>query len=131
MPAPWASHDELSKAPHPIGRPNFLRRRRQQLLTTRKLSPKPESQRYPLSPLTSIQALTAMVRELRNGNGENGLILANGGVLTYQHVVCLSTKSRRDGSAYPHKNPLPRHVTDLPVPPICAQAEGEATVEVS
>ena len=83
------------------------------------------------SPLTSAQSLTAMVRELRNGNGQHGLILANGGVLTYQHVVCLSTRPRRDGSAYPDRNPLPPYLTDVPVPSISAQPEGEAVVEVS
>lgn len=72
-----------------------------------------------------------MVRELRSGKGQHGLILANGGVLTYQHVVCLSTRPRRDGSAYPDRNPLPSHVTDVPVPSISAQADGEAVVEVS
>ncbi|KAK3170682.1 hypothetical protein OEA41_002764 [Lepraria neglecta] len=70
-----------------------------------------------------------MVRELRNGNGQHGLILANGGVLTYQHVVCLSTRPRRDGSAYPDRNPLPPYVKDVPVPSISAQPEGEAVVE--
>ncbi|KAL2059554.1 hypothetical protein ABVK25_000847 [Lepraria finkii] len=77
----------------------------------------------------SMHSLTAMVRELRNGNGQHGLILANGGLLTYQHVVCLSTRPRRDGSAYPDRNPLPPYVTDVLVPSISAQPEGEAVVE--
>ncbi|KAL2042488.1 hypothetical protein N7G274_004981 [Stereocaulon virgatum] len=76
-----------------------------------------------------MHSLTAMVRELRNRNGQHGLILANGGVLTYQHVVCLSTRPRRDGSAYPDRNPLPFHVTDVAVPSISARADGEAVVE--
>lgn len=72
-----------------------------------------------------------MVRELRKGNGQTGLILANGGVLTYQHVLCLSTRPRQDGSNYPGSNPLPRYITDLHVPAITAHAEGEAiTIEV-
>ena len=71
-----------------------------------------------------------MVRVMRNGNGQNGLILANGGVLTYQHVICLSTQPRRDGSAYPDSNPLPLYVMGLLVPPISAEAEGEAVAEV-
>lgn len=83
-----------------------------------------------LSPMTTIQCLTAMVRELRRGNGQNGWILANGGVLTYQHAVCLSTQPRRAGSSYPEMNPLPPYVTNMPVPRISAQAEGEAIVEV-
>ena len=83
-------------------------------------------------PLTSmLQALTAMVRKLRTGHGQDGLILANGGVLTYQHALCLSTRPRRDGSAYPNQNPLPSHLTDIPVPAVTARAEGEAVIEVS
>jgi hypothetical protein len=78
-----------------------------------------------------MQAITAMVRELRKGNGRHGLVLANGGVATYQYVVCLSTQGRNDGSPYPDKNPLPDIITDVPVPPVDSQAEGEATVEVS
>ncbi|KAA8570519.1 hypothetical protein EYC84_002788 [Monilinia fructicola] len=65
--------------------------------------------------------LSKMVRQLRAkrspaGQGEddkrdggvfNGLVLANGGVLTYQHVVCLSTQPRRDGKQYQEGNPCP------------------------
>jgi hypothetical protein len=72
-----------------------------------------------------------MTRQLRQGRGSNGLILANGGVVTYQHVICLSTQPRCDGSPYPDQNPLPDVITDVPVPPIDEQAEGEAIVEVS
>lgn len=71
-----------------------------------------------------------MVRHLRRGKDTNGLILANGGVCTYQHVICLSSKPRKDASAYPAKNPLPPVVTDWYAPPIDAEAEGEAIVEV-
>ena len=56
-----------------------------------------------------------MTRQLRSKKGQvsdrknagvlNGLILANGGVLTYQHVVCLSTKPRSDGKEYQNGNP--------------------------
>ena len=77
------------------------------------------------------KALTAMVRRLQMGEGRNGLILANGGVLTYQHALCLSTKSRGDGSAYPNKDPLPSQVTNIPVPAVTIHAEGEAVIEVS
>ena len=72
-----------------------------------------------------------MVRRLRTGHGQNGLILANGGVLTYQHALCLSTGPRRRGSAYPEMNPLPSNVRDIPVPKVTIHAEGEAVVEVS
>lgn len=56
-----------------------------------------------------------MTRQLRKKRGQvsnhknsgvsNGLILANGGVLTYQHVVCLSTQPRSDGNRYQDGNP--------------------------
>lgn len=73
-----------------------------------------------------------MVRELRNGrHGRNGLILANGGVLTYQHALCLSSNPRRNDPIYPDQNPLLSHVTDIPAPAVTAHAEGEAVVEVS
>ncbi|KAB8288106.1 hypothetical protein EYC80_010239 [Monilinia laxa] len=69
----------------------------------------------------SLHALSEMVRQLRkkrsqagqgedeneNGGAFNGLVLANGGVLTYQHVVCLSTQPRRDGKRYQDGNPCP------------------------
>ena len=78
----------------------------------------------------SLHALTATVRRLRAGNGQTGLILANGGVLTYQHALCLSARPRRNRSAYPSKNPLPSHLTNIPVPAITAHAEGESKIEV-
>ena len=77
----------------------------------------------------SMHALTAMVRQLRAGKGRNGLVLANGGVVTYQHAVILSRAPR---SAYPAANPLPKMLEDGPVPQVVvAAASGEATVEVS
>ena len=71
-----------------------------------------------------------MSRQLRAGKGRNGLILANGGVATYQHVLCLSTAARPTNSPYPLENPLPETITDVPVPPIADVAEGEAVIEV-
>lgn len=70
-----------------------------------------------------------MVRQLRKGNGQYGLVLANGGVITYQHAVCLSSLPRR--SAYPDLNPFPTLTADVSVPIVDAQAEGEAVIEVS
>jgi hypothetical protein len=71
-----------------------------------------------------------MTRKLRAGNGTTGLILANGGVLTYQHVICLSSKPRADNQPYPDHNPLPS-ILKPSVPPIIAEtAEGEAIIEV-
>ena len=72
-----------------------------------------------------------MVRELRKGMRNNGLILANGGVLTYQHAICLSKQPRRDEFEYPGSNPLPRYVADVPVPIAETQVEGEAYIEAS
>ncbi|KAJ6260116.1 LOW QUALITY PROTEIN: hypothetical protein Dda_4337 [Drechslerella dactyloides] len=77
----------------------------------------------------SMHAITEMTRQLRGGSKrKNGLVLANGGVVTYQHVVCLSTQPRVDGSAYPD-NPLPKVIDDVPVPQIDELAEGEAVIE--
>jgi hypothetical protein len=77
------------------------------------------------------QSIIEVVRELRKGKARTGLVLANGGVMTHQHVVCLSSRPRKDHSPYPAKNPLPARTTDWYVPPIATQAEGEATIEVS
>ena len=71
-----------------------------------------------------------MVRQIRGGNFHNGLLLANGGVLSYQHVLCLSSQPRRESTVYPTANPLPGHIEDPHVPAFITQAEGEAIVEV-
>ncbi|KGQ05221.1 hypothetical protein BBAD15_g9548 [Beauveria bassiana D1-5] len=73
-------------------------------------------------------ALTAMTRELRSRKYNNGLILANGGMLTHQYVVCLSAQPRKDGKDYPLENPLPLVVQD-PAPPFAEDATGPATIE--
>ena len=72
-----------------------------------------------------------MTRQLRASKGKVGLILANGGVMTYQHVVCLSSSPRRDGSSYPEKPPLPDVIDNALVPAVDTQAEGEAVIEVN
>ncbi|KAF7895832.1 uncharacterized protein EAF01_009794 [Botrytis porri] len=71
----------------------------------------------------SLHAITEMTRQLRNRRDQvsnrknavvsNGLILANGGVLTYQHVVCLSTQPRNDGKEYQDGNPCPNMVQSV------------------
>ena len=81
--------------------------------------------------LHGTQAITAMIRELRRGNGKTGLVLANGGVVTYQHVICLSSSPRPDGLPYPDRNPLPDYITDVQVPAVDVHADGDATIEVS
>jgi hypothetical protein len=71
-----------------------------------------------------------MTRQLRKGAGRTGLVLANGGVVTYQAVVCLSRSPRRDGLPYPSANPLPPTTAGVQTPPVDASAEGDAIVEV-
>ncbi|TKA30041.1 hypothetical protein B0A50_02760 [Salinomyces thailandicus] len=77
----------------------------------------------------SMHAITEMMRHLRSGKARNGLVLANGGWVTYQHVVILSSNARKDGSPYPAQAPLPEIVTDVQVPTVDEVAEGVATVE--
>ncbi|KAF2468179.1 uncharacterized protein BDR25DRAFT_290846 [Lindgomyces ingoldianus] len=78
----------------------------------------------------SMHALTEMTRQLRDGKGGKGLVLANGGVLSYQHVVVLSKTPRRDG-VYPEENPLPKEIVDVASPELVVgeKAVGEAVVE--
>jgi hypothetical protein len=85
--------------------------------------------------------MTRQLRLLRRANNDNhhrknGLILANGGVLTYQHVIVLSTNPRPDNSPYPESNPLPEELTpevlklsNVSVPELDEKANGEAVVE--
>lgn len=70
-----------------------------------------------------------MVRELRKAFGEprHGLVLANGGYVSHEYVVTLSSHPRKDRSPYPAKN---HHKTDWYVPPTDERAEGEANIEV-
>ncbi|KAF2132888.1 acetyl-CoA acetyltransferase [Dothidotthia symphoricarpi CBS 119687] len=76
----------------------------------------------------SMHALTEMTRQLRDGKGRKGLVLCNGGVLSYQYVVILSNEPRKRGE-YPQENPLPSQITDVHVPEVMLEAEGEAVVE--
>ena len=82
----------------------------------------------------SMHALTEMTRQLRQrkstGIDSNGLILANGGVMTYQHVVILSSRPRKDGSSYPSANPLSASSPKDAAPTIQEEANGEAIIEV-
>jgi hypothetical protein len=72
-----------------------------------------------------------MTRQLRAGKGKNGLVLANGGWITYEHALCLSRSPRSDGLPYPDEAPLPEVVKDVQIPRIVEEAEGPAIVEVS
>ncbi|KAF9893697.1 hypothetical protein FE257_009865 [Aspergillus nanangensis] len=77
----------------------------------------------------SLHAVTQIVRDLRAGKGRNGLVLANGGVLSYHYTVCLSASPRTDGGEYPTRNPLPEYSPDIVSPPIAAKADGRAVIE--
>jgi hypothetical protein len=83
----------------------------------------------------SMHALTEMTRQLRQrkntGIDSNGLVLANGGVMTYQHVVILSSQPRRDRTPYPSVNPLSTNPSKDPAPPIEEEAQGDAIIEVN
>lgn len=72
-----------------------------------------------------------MARKLRAGSGTNGLVLANGGVLTYQHVICLSSRPRAENRPYPARNPLPSTLSNDLVPETEESAEGDAIIEVN
>lgn len=70
-----------------------------------------------------------MVRVIRKGKYQNGLVLANGGVLSWQHAICLSAKPTRNGSAYEAQAVLDNGQTSQG-PTFTAQAQGEAVIEV-
>lgn len=70
-----------------------------------------------------------MVRRLRKGSGRNGLILANGGFLSYQHAICLSGQPRKNSTPYPDSRRFESGPSE-PIPPIDYEAEGKARIEV-
>ena len=82
----------------------------------------------------SMHALTEMTRQLRqrknSGSNGKGLVLANGGVLTYQHVTILSTSPRKGESSYPSANPLSAGPLPCSVPAVQTEATGPAVIEV-
>ncbi|KAJ5239860.1 hypothetical protein N7468_004479 [Penicillium chermesinum] len=74
-----------------------------------------------------LKALVAMTRELRNSNKKNGLVVANGGFLTHEHAIILS-------SSAPRKFGLPleqahHDVSAVGVPRFTEHAEGDAVIE--
>ncbi|KAF1359408.1 hypothetical protein EJ07DRAFT_119304 [Lizonia empirigonia] len=75
----------------------------------------------------SMHALTEMTRQLRCGKGKKGLVLCNGGVLSYHYAVVLGTEPR--GTEYPVENALPELVSDGAVPELAERAEGQCVVE--
>lgn len=72
-----------------------------------------------------------MSRQIRSGKIHNGLVLANGGVLSYQHAICLSSKRRTDGSSYPDSRADSNAVVGGLAPSVDSFADGEAIIEVS
>ncbi|KAF7197908.1 hypothetical protein HII31_00622 [Pseudocercospora fuligena] len=77
----------------------------------------------------SMHAISEMTRQLRAGKGKTGLVLANGGWVSYEHAIIISSSPRSDGLPYPDEAPLPKVVTDVQIPPIAEQPEGDAVVE--
>ncbi|KAI7359743.1 hypothetical protein KC336_g22019, partial [Hortaea werneckii] len=92
----------------------------------------------------SLHAITEMTRQLRSSNTSSsgtekgkrttGLILANGGWVTYQHVVCLSNAPRLrsqgdgkegEGAVYPQEAPLPEVVDNVQVPRVREEVDEE------
>lgn len=78
----------------------------------------------------SMHAITEMTRRLRSreGGARNGLVLANGGFLSYQHALCLSSGPRRGGLPYPDSRGSSGGVVGAPAP-VEPFAQGEAVVE--
>ncbi|GKU07933.1 hypothetical protein FLAG1_10956 [Fusarium langsethiae] len=76
----------------------------------------------------SLHAIAEMVRVIRNGKYQNGLVLANGGVVSWQHAVCLSACPKRHGSAY-REQPVLDNGQTCQGPAFTAQAQGEAIIE--
>lgn len=72
-----------------------------------------------------------MVRQLRRGQGQNGLILANGGILTYQHAICLSSRPPSNGIMYPNVQNAHQVAIEVPISRVTHVAEGDAVIEVS
>jgi hypothetical protein len=76
----------------------------------------------------SMHALTEMTRQIRAGKGEKGLVLCNGGVLSYQYAIVLGRQPRKQG-AYPLENALLEMLDDEQAPGLATDAHGEAVVE--
>lgn len=81
-----------------------------------------------------IKAVAEMVRQLRKTSDRttatHGLILANGGTLTTENAICLSTQPRQSSTSYPLTDTLPSRVRKSLPPAVDAKATGEAVIEV-
>ncbi|KAJ5518211.1 Thiolase [Penicillium expansum] len=82
----------------------------------------------------SMHAVAEIVRQLRKLGGlpkpSNGLILANGGVLTTENAICLSTHPRRSNDQYPTRDNNQLLPASQLTPPISMHGKGEAIIEV-
>ncbi|KAJ4252398.1 hypothetical protein NW762_010996 [Fusarium torreyae] len=76
----------------------------------------------------SLHAIVQMARTMRSGAYKHGLVLANGGVLSWQHALCLSTQPRRDLVPYSRQEVLEMAET-FPGPEFAQKAQGEAVIE--
>ncbi|KAF5683545.1 hypothetical protein FDENT_7157 [Fusarium denticulatum] len=76
----------------------------------------------------SLHAIAEMTRVIRSRKHQNGLVLANGGILSWQYALCLSARLRRDTSTYVKREVL--HNGDVSQgPAFTATAQGEAVIE--
>ncbi|KAL6914781.1 hypothetical protein FSST1_012541 [Fusarium sambucinum] len=76
----------------------------------------------------SLHAIVEMVRVIRSGKHQNGLVLANGGVLSWQHALCLSAQPKRNCSPYQAQRLLDNGQTSQG-PTFTPEAQGEAIIE--
>ncbi|EPE04425.1 acetyl- acetyltransferase [Ophiostoma piceae UAMH 11346] len=76
----------------------------------------------------SMHAMVEMARRIRRGMAQNGMVVANGGVLTHHYSLIFSTSPRSSSLVYP-MNPLPSDMEVRFVPPLEEVAEGAATLE--
>lgn len=70
-----------------------------------------------------------MARAIRQDKYQNGLVLANGGVMSWQHAICLSAQPKRDDSPYKSATFLDNGQKSQG-PEFIEKARGEATIEV-
>ncbi|KAF9886170.1 hypothetical protein FE257_011995 [Aspergillus nanangensis] len=83
----------------------------------------------------SMHAVAEMTRQIRKLHHEHkparGLVLANGGVLTHENAICLSSAPPTPGASYPEHEEeiLPRKNEQDSVPQLDVTAEGKAFVE--
>lgn len=79
------------------------------------------------------QAVAEMVRRLRklhgNAGPSNGLLLANGGVLTTENAICVSTHPRKASDPYPREDMVLSRSVQL-APSIAMDVQGEVVIEV-